>query len=466
MIPNGYLDPASINVVIGYQVLQFPDLVSTVDLPHPSVQGRPTTLLHISHAPGVRRRVFFVAGVHAREMMNPDMMLSLCYRICDAYRSGSGVTLGGQSFRMEDIRAIVQKLDILLIPLVNPDGRQMVIDSDPSWRKNLRDNGPGQQRGVDLNRNQAFLWGEDSVLGSSDNPHSEIYRGPFVSSEPEGANVIWVLDNYPQIGCFVDVHSYRGLILYPWGDAGNQAIDPSKNYSNPIYDGKRGNTRTYGEYIDPEDWQWHINTANALQLAIANAHGNQYMVKQGYSLYPTTGTFKDAAYAKPYGIRSFTLETGKDTGFIPPWPIAMVTIEETMAGLIQLCLECLPDFEGAWAGTGTITNGAPATAPFRIEFVPQVGGAFMVSEYHNWQGPNLPETPTASGIFTPLNYILLMITSEAAAPGWTAENRWRIELDRIEERISFNVATSLVPPVGSGEPTINYTAAGVLLRAL
>lgn len=40
-------------------------------------------------------------------------------------------------------------------------------------------------RGVDLNRNYPWAFGEHDDVGSSDDPCSDVYGGPYPFSEPE-----------------------------------------------------------------------------------------------------------------------------------------------------------------------------------------------------------------------------------------------------------------------------------------
>jgi carboxypeptidase T len=42
------------------------------------------------------------------------------------------------------------------------------------------------------------------------------------------------------VGYFIDTHSFGEDILYNWGDDDDQTADPSMNFANPDYDGKRG----------------------------------------------------------------------------------------------------------------------------------------------------------------------------------------------------------------------------------
>ena len=50
--------------------------------------------------------------------------------------------------------------------------------------------------------------------------------GHGAASEPETRNVIWLLDRYPQIRYFVDLHAYGETILHSWGTDENQSDDP------------------------------------------------------------------------------------------------------------------------------------------------------------------------------------------------------------------------------------------------
>src|SRR5512144_1870708 len=91
---------------------------------------------------------------------------------------------------------------------------------------------------------------------------TEIYRGPAPASEPETANAVWLLDRFPTLGYFIDVHSFGELILYNWGDDDDQTSDPSMNFHNPAFDGERGvpdatpggDPERYREYLPPPTW--------------------------------------------------------------------------------------------------------------------------------------------------------------------------------------------------------------------
>ena len=240
MPPPGYLSSAAIEDGLEYLEATYPSICQRIRLPEASIEGRTIHAVKIASGRGERNGVLFTGGVHARELINPDLLVSLALRLCQAYTSGSGLSFGPKSYSNAQVQLIVDSLDVFFFPLVNPDGRVWVQSpaGDEMWRKNRNPN-PGEPcMGVDVNRNFEFLW--RSGIGTSPDSCSNVFKGGEAFSEPETRNVRSMLDDYPNIGYFVDVHSYSELILYPWGDDDNQTMDPSQNFQNPAYDGRRG----------------------------------------------------------------------------------------------------------------------------------------------------------------------------------------------------------------------------------
>ena len=110
--------------------------------------------------------ILFIGGVHAREIVNPDMLVTLASNICSAYTSKSGLVFPGKSYGADELKQIVETLDIYIFPLVNPDGRSFVQSPQGNvwWRKNRNPNPGHEHQGVDLDRNYGFLW--DSGIGT------------------------------------------------------------------------------------------------------------------------------------------------------------------------------------------------------------------------------------------------------------------------------------------------------------
>lgn len=345
MPPNGYLTINGIRTAIQHIATQHSDLAQEIELPEESHEGRKIHALKIAKGSGSdRRAVLFLGGVHARELINPDGLVALGLKLCNAYQNGTGLTFGGKTFEAGTIKLIVENLDVWMIPLVNPDGRRFVQqqNGDPWWRKNRNPNPGLPCDGVDLNRNCDFLW--SSGIGTSTDSCSDVFKGSGAFSEPETRNVRHMLDTYPNIGFMVDVHSYSELFLHPWGDDDNQTTDPSQNFTNPAFNGIRGTPgdNAYREYIEADDLDWFVDTGASVRDAIAAVRGHVYTSKQSVLLYPTSGTTKDYAYsrhrvdASKRKVFAYTLETGQE--FQPPYSEALQVMDEAAAGLLQFCV--------------------------------------------------------------------------------------------------------------------------------
>src|SRR5262249_2368919 len=147
-------------------------------------------------------------------------------------------------------------------------------------------------------------------------------------SEPETKNAVWMLDTYPNIRYFLDLHSYSEDILYAWGDDVDQTTDPAMNFRNPAFDGRRGiaGDSAYQEYVESADRNAIIALANEMRDAIKRVRGREYKVERLMSLYPTAGTSDDYAYSrhivdpslpKVYG---YTIEWGSPNNATPFHP--------------------------------------------------------------------------------------------------------------------------------------------------
>jgi murein tripeptide amidase MpaA len=342
-----YLSVNAISDAIDHIATTYPALAQIIALPESSVEGRQIRALKIARAGDSNRTgVLFLGGTHARELVNPETVLSLALRLCDAYTNNTGLTFGPKTFQPSAIQTVVNGLDIFMLPLVNPDGRHFCLmpGGDPWWRKN-RSNHPGLAcRGVDLNRNCDFLW--SSGIGTSNNACTDIFKGPGAFSEPETRNVRWMIETFTNLACMIDIHSYSELVLYPWGDDDNQTSNSNQNFQNPAFDGLRGIVGSgYKEYIPSGDLHDHVVMAERVRDGIAAVRGRVYTAQQSIALYPTTGTTHDYAYARHFvdtgrrRILGFTLETARE--FQPADAEKNNVITEVSAGLMECLLETL-----------------------------------------------------------------------------------------------------------------------------
>jgi hypothetical protein len=113
-----------------------------------------------------------------------------------------------------EAKRLIDRSEVWLVPLVNPDGLEYTIYVYRYWRKNRRDNKDGTY-GVDLNRNYGYKWGY-SDNGSSPEPASEIYRGSQAFSEPETKAIRDFFLKKAFQG-MISYHSFSQSIMYPWG---------------------------------------------------------------------------------------------------------------------------------------------------------------------------------------------------------------------------------------------------------
>ena len=306
-----------------------------------------------------RTAVCFIGGVHGREWGSPDILIYFAMRLLRAYRDRTSVRIGRSNVSAAQIKKLVETKDVILFPQVNPDGRRFSMEHHPMWRKNRRPapKGKGSRSiGVDLNRNFPFLWRFDrhfapNTVESSFNPGDyETYVGTRAASEPETRNVIWLLDQFPNIRYLIDLHSYGETILHSWGSDENQSVDPGMSFRNKAYDGKRGliHDDLYREHIHEDDLKEALRMGRRMAGAIERVRGRKYQVKQSVGLYPTAASTDDYAYSRHLvdpskgKIIAYTMEWGRSrakTPFHPPYEEMRKVMREVTAGLLEFCLQ-------------------------------------------------------------------------------------------------------------------------------
>ncbi|MCX7680696.1 MAG: M14 family zinc carboxypeptidase, partial [Anaerolineae bacterium] len=223
-------------------------------------------------------RVLIASALHAREYATAELNLRFAEHLVGGYGSDPDVTW------------LLDYHELHLLFQANPDGRKLA-ETGLLWRKNT-DNDDGctkrQLWGTDLNRNFPFYW--NCCAGSSGDPCAETYRGPAPASEPETQAIKTYLQAHfsdlrgdtleasaplTTSGIFLDLHSYGGLVLWPWGFI----------------------------YTLPPN-------STALQtLGRKLAYFNGYEPKQAVNLYPTDGAAQDFAYGE-LGLASYIIELG------------------------------------------------------------------------------------------------------------------------------------------------------------
>jgi len=368
MAPTGYLSATGIEKAIAHLAITWPDLCQRLPLPEATSEGRAMSALRLTapRPPGpgpARPGLLLVAGLHAREVVNPDLLVMLAVRLCSASAAGAGLSLGAKAYSAAQVKRILTGLELYILPCANPDGRAFVLspDGDAWWRKNRRPTVPPHV-GVDLNRNFDFLW--PSGIGTSADPADyQVYKGQAPFSEAETRNLRHLLESYP-IAAMVDVHSYSELVLWPWGDDEIQGIDPAMNFANPAFDGHRGVIGDgYREFMPDLDRHWFERAGAAMRDAIAAVRGRSYSIQASSSLYPTSGCSNDWAYARhrvdgaARKVWAFAVETGRE--FQPPYDEARQVMDEASAGLLALGLSLAGPRVRPWKAEKPVRPSAP-----------------------------------------------------------------------------------------------------------
>ncbi|XP_006887190.1 PREDICTED: carboxypeptidase A1 [Elephantulus edwardii] len=251
-------------------VAENPNLVSKIQIGS-SYEGRPIYVLKFSTG-GTNRPAFWIdTGIHSREWVTQASGVWFAKKIVEDYGKEAGLT------------AFLDKLDIFLEIVTNPDGFAFTHSKNRLWRK-TRSVTPGSSCvGVDPNRNWDAGFG---LAGASNSPCSETYHGQYANSEVEVKSIVDFVKAHGNIKAFVSIHSYSQLLLYPFGYKTDPARDQSELHQ----------------------------LAKAAVTALSSLYGTKYKYGSIIStIYRASGGTIDWAYEQ--GIKyAFTFEL-RDTGF-------------------------------------------------------------------------------------------------------------------------------------------------------
>jgi hypothetical protein len=212
VVPSAYPHLQILEQQFADLVRAFPQLTHIEQIGQSSYWGQPLWGIRVSDNPDIDEdepAILFTGVHHAREPLGAFLCKALMEELLINYGKSATHT------------RLVDSLEIWLVPMVNPDGYDYVMQRQlqfPWWRKNLRDNnGDGffdpLVDGVDLNRNYDYHWEE----GGDGNPASWFYRGSGAFSEKE-TQALRDLARRENFVIGVSYHSYGESILYPWGN--------------------------------------------------------------------------------------------------------------------------------------------------------------------------------------------------------------------------------------------------------
>ncbi|KAI1292242.1 Carboxypeptidase A2 [Halotydeus destructor] len=254
-------------------------------------EGREIKAIEVIGNPNDQRLVWIDGCTHAREW----------------------ITVATATYLIE--QAIITKLpvNLVIVPVLNPDGYDYTWSSDRLWRKNRRpyltpegQAGSESCTGVDLNRNYDVNFGGS---GASSNPCSHLYSGPKALSEPEtraAANLLWSVKDSVQM--YISLHSFNQL----WSSPFAYTTSPSPHAAI------------------------HMDVLKTIQDAVYRTNGVMYKIGPlGESLYVGSGFALDWAYKNAKIVHSYLVELRDEGhyGFLLPVEQIMPTASETWNGI-------------------------------------------------------------------------------------------------------------------------------------
>lgn len=261
-----------------------------------SYEGRTLSALKISSNPGAGRKAFFInCGIHAREWVTPATCMIMIRQMLNKYGKDASVT------------AMVDKMDWVIMPVLNVDGYEYSHTRHRMWRKTRSPNPGSSCVGTDPNRNWNANWGG---VGSSSSPCSDTYHGNRPFSEIEVFNVArYLYKNRHNFIGYMDIHAYSQLWMTPWGS-----------------------TKTY-----PKDYPEMKRVSDIAVNALYNA-GYRTTYRVGPSsiiIYENSGGTKDWVYKTLGTTYTFALELRDQGryGFLLPTNQIMPTGMETFAAI-------------------------------------------------------------------------------------------------------------------------------------
>ncbi|KFU85177.1 Carboxypeptidase A2 [Chaetura pelagica] len=260
-----------------------------------SYEKRPLYVLKFSTGGYNRPAIWIDAGIHSREWVTQASAIWIAKKIASGYGTDPSIT------------SLLDKMDIFLLPVTNPDGYVYTHTQNRMWRK-TRSKIPGSVCvGVDPNRNWDAGFGGP---GASSNPCSESYRGPSANSEVEVRSVVNFIKDHGNIKAFLTLHSYSQLLMYPYG-----------------YKCTR-----------PADYAELDSLGRMAARSIRSVHGTTFTVGSiCTTIYQASGGSIDWSYDNgvKYSYAFELRDTGRH-GFLLPANQIIPTAEETWMGLLKI----------------------------------------------------------------------------------------------------------------------------------
>lgn len=237
MFFKDYRDLSSINYWLDLLESTYPQLVS-IEVIGQSFEGRDLRAIHIhGKDPEIEKKTVVVtSGLHAREWISVTSTLYTIYELISNYKSGPESDL-------------LDELDFLFIPVMNPDGYAYSWEHDRLWRKNRQDTGVPICKGIDLDHSFSYQW-----QASTGTACSESYAGSFALEALEAKHFATYINKTAQTGHkyygYLDWHSYSQTILYPYAYSCDAEPRDEENLLELAYGLAKAIRWTSGKHFD------------------------------------------------------------------------------------------------------------------------------------------------------------------------------------------------------------------------
>lgn len=293
---------------------------------------------------------------HAREWISVETPVYFAKQLLGKYATDDAV------------RQLVDRLQIWIVPIVNPDGLAFSqsapndqLDGTRLWRKNRRPittNGCNSGTGVDLNRNYNHQWrlrGDEPCPqtsddnGASDDPNNEIFRGLEPDSEQEIRAIKSLLDDPARrFRAQLDYHNFQQLILYPY---------------------------SYQRFAAP-DAETLATLAQKMSDEIRKVDTRFYRPQSGYELYTSTGTATDYSYSVAQVAAPFVVEMRPVCcNFnVPENQIDMINQENWAGALVMLQWAAAPPILQSVRAFQKTPDGSFNKLVYSAQWVDESGG--------------------------------------------------------------------------------------------
>lgn len=283
-----------------------------------SEQGRNIYMINADlvdeDAPAADKPVIMLTGnVHAREFAGAEYAIKF---LNDTLQKAEND---------EYTRMLLESVTIVAVPLVNPDGREMIINGDSRSRKS-------NANGVDLNRampsvNAGQLAnGVRRVREFSKKPGLAYFAGYNLGSESETQAMIkWFNYYVPKADLYIDLHQQGGIEYYNKGFLSNESDELSKAYA--VLNNELLN---HGYHLSREKKTYGLNGSGGTLTDYAKsvAEGMKYSYSLGRMVLDMGGVemplicFRDIdkykEYYKPLNASfiSISIEIGRSPGYL------------------------------------------------------------------------------------------------------------------------------------------------------